>query len=111
MTEAMENRINKAIKRMVTITQGADTIEDVADNVIVFKDIDNILVFCMYDWSENVKGNWAPYTRIEFEKIMAKYLMTHQLYEGAVRLDVANLMVVGDDRAMVRYIKDYQWEE
>lgn len=110
MTEAIENRTNKAIKRMVTITQGANTIEDIADNVIAYQDPDGILVFCMYDWSDGIKNDWTPYTRTGIEEIMIKYLASHQSYEGTVRLDVANLMIVGNDRAMVRYIKDYKWE-
>ena len=110
-TEAMETRVSKALRRMILMTQNVSEIEEIENKVLVFKDLDDdVLVFCMYDWTEGAKEDWIPYNRTEFEKVMVKYLITHQLHEGAIRVDIANLMVVGDDRAMVRYIKDYKWE-
>lgn len=82
--------------------QGKEVLDDDFEKYIVFKDGD-MLVFS----TVKVKtDNLAPVNkggRRRFERVAAEYLQSHPCVTGGLRLDELSMVVVGEDRALLRH--------
>ena len=110
MNEKMTSRAAKATKRYLELrgfeileegwSHGADTADFIA---IDGESGDLVILFA--EASRNA-GEGFPDTEADrkaFERLAAAYLAETEYIDVAVRLDIVSLLVVGDDRALIRH--------
>ena len=110
MNEKLTSRAAKATKRYLEL-RGFEILEegwghgtDAADFIAIDGESgDLVIVFA--EASRNV-GESFPDTEADrkaFERLAAAYLAETEYVDVAVRLDIVSLLVVGEDRAMIRH--------
>lgn len=80
---------------------------------IIALDDEGVLVFCEVKTRSSIKRGFPveavdAQKRARYEKIAAWYLRQNEVGDGPVRFDIVSVLVVAEDRAMIRhYVNAY----
>ena len=107
--EATSTRARQGIRRHLEI-KGSEVLEDGwchgRDNIdFIATDEDGALVFIACETSENA-GEGVPEEnpdRKAFERLATAYLIDSGIDSTEVRFDIVSMLVIGDDRALIRH--------